>query len=149
MIGFKVFAWCKYNYDYNDMNYENGYAFLEIFWWKISLYQNKITLNIEVRFSPESYNGWCAPGFKNLKKNTPIKVECKIWRNQTVLLKGKLANDMDEYAYEGMIIWKITTNSIKDNITTYFDNEASRIRCNVYGNDTIVKIKLVDKRNIE
>jgi len=53
---------------------------------------------------------------------------------------------MDVYAYQGMIIGKIYKQSAADDIADYFDDGSSSIKCSVYGNDTFVKVKIMDKR---
>jgi len=57
-----------------------------------------------------------------------------------------MAETLDEYAYEGMIIGKITTHGIVEDMTEYLDTNSARIRCSVLGNDTNNKLKIVDKR---
>jgi len=73
-------------------------------------------------------------------------VSCKLSRNDDIILKGKLQETMDTYAYKGTVIGKIYKQSAADDIADYVDDGSSSIRCSVYGNDSFVKIKIIDKR---
>ena len=53
---------------------------------------------------------------------------------------------MDEYSYEGAVKGKITKGSTINDITNFLEDESSRIRCGILGNDTIIKVKIADKR---
>jgi hypothetical protein len=57
-----------------------------------------------------------------------------------------MAEDMDQFSYEGMIIGKITQKSVVNDIRDYVDQESSRISCGVLDNDRILKIKIMDRR---
>ena len=142
----KASAGCGPDFDYGSSS-SYGYNFLEIKWWKISVYDDKVTLNINVKFARRSY-GWCAYSFEPIKRDTAIKVSCQLSRHNDITLKGKLADTMDAYAYEWMIIGKITSHSTIDDMIDFLDANPSRIRCGVVGNDTVLKLKIVDKRDI-
>jgi hypothetical protein len=139
----KTSAGCDYDYSSS-----HGYDFLEVIWGKISLYDNKVSLNVEVRFSPESYQWACAYGFEPIRKNDSVQLICKISKYDNVSLKWKMADDMDEYDYEGVIVGKVKKPYAIDSLAEFLDNGWTRIKCNIEDNDTRIKVKVIDKRDL-
>lgn len=140
LLASQATAWCSYG---SDSSY--GHNFLEIVGGKISVYEERVALNIQVKFARRSYQ-WCGRNFAPIKRDDAVKISCKLSRNDDIILKGKLQETMDTYAYKGMVIGKIYSPSVTDDIADYLDDESSSIKCSVYGNDTFVKVKIIDKR---
>ena len=142
----KASAGCGPDFDYGSSS-SRGYDFLEIKWGKVSVYDDKVTLNINVKFARRSY-GWCAYSFQPVKRDTAVNISCKLSSYDDITLKGKLQDTMDSYAYEWIIIGKVTKRFAIDSIAELLDEGTSRIRCGVVGNDTMLKLKIADRRDL-